>query len=370
MRLLVTVLAFPLAQSLSVSWQENTNIFNSGITSLLALEGSSSVKLFAGDKRGKIHHFLWTGNSIQSLGDMQDEEVDTRPFPIFSITSTGRVAPFQIVCGGGDRYISVWHQTKEKKNWSCRQRLGPHTGWVKDILYDHRRDVLYSIGCNCIESWERVFDDDGDGLWTHAARRSIESSLKDGATLSSDILCLCACDEMHRFFAGGVDGRIHAWSLDPLLPDPLYSIGAHKGRINFLAFAPTAKLLFSSGHDGVVQCRCISEGNTLNKIPDAHIEIMDANGNPARVTAFGLWHESDDLVHFVLGTANGELACFQASIEHDTVALKETADSRFLFPDEPMITAICSLKCQTLSNSLATLAVGHSLGLSLITIKR
>lgn len=214
MRDLVTVLAITLAQSLSFSWQENTIISDSGITSLLSLEGSSSVELFAGNKRGKVNHFICTGNSVQSLGDMQDEEVDTRPFPIFSMTSTGRVASFQIFCGGRDRYISVWHQTKDEKNWSCRQLLGPHTGWVKDTLYDHHRDALYSIGCNCIERWERVLDGDGDdeGSWTHAAKRCIESSLEGGATLSSDLLCLCACDEMHCFFAGGVDGRIHAWS--------------------------------------------------------------------------------------------------------------------------------------------------------------
>lgn len=262
----------------------------------------------------------------------------------------------------------MWQQTEEKK-WSCRQRLGPHTGWVKDVLYDHRRDILRSIGCNCIESWERELDEEGE-LWAHAAKRSIESSLEGVATLSSDLLCLCASDEMDRFYAGGVDGRIHAWSCDPSLPKPLYSIGAHKGRINFLAYASTAKLLFSSGHDGDVQCRRVSDGNVLKKTPDVHIEIVDEDGNPARVTAFGLLQDRDHLAHFVLGTANGELACFQASIEDDTMVLTESADSRYCFADKPIITAICALKCRTLSDSLGTLAVGHSCGLSLIQVER
>ena len=367
LRLLATVLISSEVQSLSFSWQEITILSDCGIASLLSLDGSLNVELFAGNKQGKIHRFCWTENSIQYRGNMEDERVDTRPFPVFSMTCT--VAPFQIFSGGGDRYISVWQQRDEKK-WSCRQRLGPHTGWVKDILYDNCRGVLHSIGCNCIESWERALDDDEEELWTHAAKRSIESSLEEGATLSSDLLCLCASDEMDRFYAGGVDGRIHAWPCDLSLPNPFYSIGAHKGRISFLAYAPMAKLLFSSGHDGDVQCRRVLEGNTLKKIPDVHIEVVDADGNPARVTAFGLLQECDYFAYFVLGTANGELACFRAFVEDDTVVLTEAATSRYCFADKPMITAICALKCPTSSDSLGTLAVGHSCGLSLIQVER
>ncbi len=38
--------------------------------------------------------------------------------------------------------------------------------------------------------------------------------------------------EFDSFYSGGVDGRIHAWSHDLTVKDPLYSIGAHNDRIN------------------------------------------------------------------------------------------------------------------------------------------
>lgn len=377
MRLILGVTLLMLAtlvHSLSFSCRDGSAaILDVGVTSLLARQQKGNVELFAGTKRGKIHRFTYNDSEsqiIQSLGEIHDEE--TKPFPIFSMASstTDDASAFQLFCGGGDRFISVWQQ-EEPNKWVCRQRLGPHTGWVKDLLFVHNneeQDALYSIGCNCIESWQR--DQGSSSLWKHDGKRFIESSLKEGATLSSDLLCLCASNEEDSlFFAGGVDGRIHAWSCDTAMKDPLYSIGAHNGRVNVMSFAGNASLLFSTGHDGTIQCRRVVVGSELSKMPEAQINVLDAVGDPARITALTIVEERRDNVQLVAGTANGELACIQAALENDSAwVLTECPDERYHFADKPMINAFCSLTPPQAFDSPRTLAVGHSLGLSLITV--
>ena len=68
-----------------------------------------------------------------------------------------------ILCGGGDRFVTIWEKEKvnntnhrDTKNdsnndeddsnddkWSDHTRLGPHTGWVKDVVYDHANEFIY-----------------------------------------------------------------------------------------------------------------------------------------------------------------------------------------------------------------------------------
>lgn len=377
-----------VAHALSFSCRQDKLILDVGVTSLFTRlshqqKDSNEIQVFAGTKRGKIHHFKYSVSDdvMQSLGEVQDDEdlMDSSPFPIFSMTSTtsrsfdnknnaASGAPFQLFCGGGDRYISIWQEHEQGKKWSCLQRLGPHTGWVKDVLFDHNTGTLHSIGCNCIESWKR----NDDLLWNHAATRSIESSLEEGATLSSDLLCLCATDDIDCFFAGGVDGRIHAWSFDATVKDPLYSIRAHDGRINTMVYSSCAELFFSSGHDGSIQCRRAYDGNRLVRTPDAQITIKNADGEPARATALCIVSEKDDHVQLVAGTANGELAYVEATVTNDRVLLSEMSAGELYhhFPDRPMINAICLLKSSKAIGDTWSLAVGHSLGLNLISIER
>lgn len=371
-----------LVHSFSLSLREENKIIdNVGVTSLLARQqqDSGDVDLFVGTKRGKLLHFQYTDGNMELLGELQDELVESKPFPIFSMTSSmaepdnDDVKPFQLFCGGGDRYITVWQQEQSNnKKWRCSQRLGPHTGWVKDVLYDQHSDTVVSIGCNCIESWKRQVDLDSNGsAWKHAVKRSIESSLEEGATLSSDLLCLCHSGEVNRFYSGGVDGRIHAWSCDVAVKDPLYSIGTHSGRINAMVYSHVASLLFSSGHDGTIQCRRVKAGRPLNTIPDAQIDLLEANVNPARVTALAILQESSDHVKFVAGTATGELTCFEAVVKVDSVVtINNYANARYRIAEEAVINALCVLAPLEVSSSFWPLVIGHSLGLSLMTIER
>mmetsp|Transcript_13640 Transcript_13640/g.24704 ORF Transcript_13640/g.24704 Transcript_13640/m.24704 type:complete len:388 (+) Transcript_13640:309-1472(+) len=369
-----------LVQSLSFSCREEATIIPYvGVTSLLRCrhEGANHVDLFVGTKRGKLEHVQYAYKKMESLGDIHNEKTDSKPFPIFSMASTNLgTAPdedetaisFQLFCGGGDRYISIWQQEQPNSNWTCSQHLGPHTGWVKDVLFDHHHDLLHSIGCNCIESWKRQENKNTKGsIWTHAAKRSIESSLEEGATLSGDLLCLCDSGEVDSFYSGGVDGRIHAWSHDLTVKDPLYSIGAHNGRINAMKYSYATCLLISAGNDGTIQCRGVSNGQKLQIIPDAHTTLFDANGMTKRVTALVLLQDSSTHIYFAAGTVNGELAFFEVVVNDDTVAIIERSDARFCVSENPVINDLCSLKPSKESDSTWSLVVGHSLGLTLVT---
>jgi WD40 repeat protein len=142
-------------------------------------------------------------------------------------------------------------------------------------------------------------------------------SLEEGATLSGDLLCLCDSGEVDSFYSGGVDGRIHAWSHDLTVKDPLYSIGAHNGRINAMKYSYVMCLLISAGNDGTIQCRRVSNGQKLQIIPDAQTTLFDSNGMTKRVTALVLLQDSSTHIYFVASTVNGELAFFEVIVIYD-----------------------------------------------------
>ena len=81
---------------------------------------------------------------------------------------------------------------------------------------------------------------------------------KKASTLSGDLLCLCDSGEVDCFYSGGVDGRIHAWSHNVTVRDPLYSTSAHNGRINVMDYSYATNLLISAGNDGTIQCRRVA----------------------------------------------------------------------------------------------------------------
>lgn len=148
------------------------------------------------------------------------------PSPIYSI----EVDPSSstLFCGGGDRFVSVWmpviqgNDASASANWHLVQRLGPHTGWVKDIYFDEESNVLYTIGCNYLYTWHRK-----DDQWILRGQSSIQSDPVMGCTLSSDLLCLCFVKSFRLVISGGVDGRIHLW--DTLeLTNPLFHRGSFR----------------------------------------------------------------------------------------------------------------------------------------------
>ena len=304
---------------------------------------SQSFRFYIGTKRGTLsqidissiqnetHNHTTCNTSTCNLLSL------SKPYPIYSMDvilnsdkgNTGDNGVEAILCGGGDRYVTIWNnhslcmppptsandtpvpppsfQHQHTRQHTCqhtRQQLGPHTGWVKDVIYDQTNELIYSIGCNCIEIWSKDDTNSGDNHydWIHQCKLMIDSCKETGATLSSDLLCLCLLggaqnsmidDDDHDntgidesslictksiLFAGGVDGRLHAWSIKNKCDKNKSKIGksttslevmtmgnirAHDGRVNRLLVCDKMKLLVSIGNDGVIQCHDISDLDSL-----------------------------------------------------------------------------------------------------------
>ena len=314
-----------------------------GINSLV-LEGS---KIFAGTKRGDLLILEHPNGPIEVT--TQITKADTKTFPVYSLASS----PEFVFCGCGDRYISVLDNTEGERRYSQGLRLGPHTGWVKDLYLDSRSGILFSIGCNCIEAWGLT----AEGTWEHMKKRSIESSPTEGSTLSSDLLCLCSGDPSNDFFyAGGVDGRIHVWSTDIIIDQPLLSVGAHTGRLNCLMYDCDSDLLFSAGHDGMLQCR--RAGLQLDE-PIATFEL----GEDARVTAGALIKSSDSSLELILGCSNGVLALLRVAFDKDGVSISER--HRMSLSDDCSVRSLLMIPTEI---GPPAVLVGHSKGLDLVNL--
>jgi WD40 repeat protein len=310
------------------------NFPKAGVTSVLVKEDGTVI---AGTKNGKI-----LCSEISLNGSWTELQGYESKFPVYSMALDRNEAESTLFCGGGDRYISVW------KQGTYEQRLGPHTGWVKDLQYDEENRLLYSIGCNCIETWGY----NGSCL-THLSKRSIENSPAMGATLSSDLLCLSLLDNSY-LAAGGVDGRLHLWLPGYKVKDPVCSIRVHDGRINALLFAPRAQLLFSTGHDG-----CL---NTMR--PASGMLILDTSllieGSP-RLTAAGIISDESESVRLALGSADGWVVFVHVEVRDNEIKLWQIGAVQL--SDSPMIHSLCVL---SMESSELCLLVGHAAGLTQI----
>jgi WD40 repeat protein len=222
------------------------------------------------------------------------------PSPIYSLAAISVTTRTILLMGSADRHVHVWDY--DFARWNTKQRLGPHTGWVKSVVAlptihlpvphctdSETRTVEYceryrflSIGCNRIEYWRQ-----NDSEWIHCSTTSIESypSLRMHSsaspsnvlpsTLSSDILCLEVCDicitpsdRSTIIAAGGVDGRIHFY-LDCHVTTRLQhltTVTAHQGRVNVLSFDVTQQVLMSGSHDGSVMLWSLTLSNNSRQI--------------------------------------------------------------------------------------------------------
>lgn len=286
-----------------------------------SVDVNADASIFAGTKRGVILKYTLDHKS-RTVERTKEYTDPTKPkYPIYSIKSRAIEGyKMELFCGGGDRYISVWQQSDANEELEFKQRLGPHTGWVKDLAFDSRTCRLHSIGCNHIETWSWTAATE----WSHLATRSIESSPEKGSTLSSDLLCLAMNEVDNCFYAGGVDGRIHAWSSDPLTQQPIMSVGAHNGRVNVLILSSKSRLLFSSGHGGSVQCRKLSSKGLLSNEACASLQLgsrMATQDEEVRVTSATLVSEGETSVKLILGTSAGMMYQITAQLEDGIVTL-------------------------------------------------
>ena len=446
--------------------QHRTIWDDQGVVSLSSLKVSNNNEvskvpslLVAGTKRGQLHTFqfarhddddgdddtrgkdilrnpTYTGELAASENydneDSTPAAKSTVPYPVYSLLSWSHPRDGSsssrrsdggerhwLFSGSGDRFITVFVGEEQQENgewkWSVRQRLGPHTGWVKALAMMGTssssssssfsnsigsRWLLHSIGCNCIETWEADSNNDGDvgsdddmsltiPIWKHKKKRAIESSPDQGATLSSDLLCLAVWKEW--LISGGVDGRLHIWSSDPDKPaKPLYSMAAHDGRVSALgvvgpvtASSQEGFLLFSIGHDGQLQCRKCIEDSTSGelKLQDplsgdrdtlllGCFKIVDGHENPMRLTALSCDFMKDSTaVQLLLGSASGTLhrICVSTNNDWETCFMQETGP-KIVIGAEAIVYSISNYGDLSDNESphYTQAVVGHSKGLSTV----
>ena len=271
-------------------------------------------------------------------------------YPVYSLAFTqghGSKGPL-LFGGGGDRYITVW-EANGSGAFHFVQRLGPHTGWVKDLAFDDATQRLYSIGCNCIETWDCEV-----APATHIVKRAIGNSPDMGSTLSSDLLCLCLVPEQ-RLVSGGVDGRIHLWSDDLKSTEPLFSESCHDGRVNSLVYSKAMNVLFSVGNDSkVIAFRMCEESFQL---------LGDFNvAGELRLSVASIIRETYDNCAMALGTSDGQVVLMNVSMSSESVDFVETSRVRVI-DDNPMIYAICNDPKNVQSKTEKRILVGHAKGL-------
>ena len=295
-----------------------------GVTSILpdpskVDDDHNTISFYVGTKRGKLKkvtmkssHVLRDDHADIAIQDIihNMEEKHKTPYPIFSMTSLPTTTTDKgrsnddghvILAGSGDRYITVWEEQDvdaAESSWRIQEKLGPHTGWVKDLALSSKQEgekerFIFSIGCNCIEVWKTNMLDDGGGArrYDHVHKLKIESSVDMGMTLSSDILCLATSSLFHNsivadqtkkkqqeelkqsndiywLFAGGVDGRIHRWTIcnNSFRDAEVVYAPGHDGRVNALLVCHKLQVAVSIGSDGCINCWMLDmDASSCNK---------------------------------------------------------------------------------------------------------
>jgi len=143
------------------------------------------LSFYVGTKRGKMKKITMSTKRkahdddvhIECIEQMEEDGGSKRktPYPIFSLMTLPihhHHHHHHVLSGSGDRYITIWEHDKRKhpnngvSSWRTKAKLGPHTGWVKDLAsslsnpdindQDNDENFIFSIGCNCIEVWRTI----------------------------------------------------------------------------------------------------------------------------------------------------------------------------------------------------------------------
>lgn len=327
------------------------NIIPSTGVTCLALSADGKT-LIAGTKTGRILVSSRTSQEAQG-GPLTWEEVSSDEygckFPVYSLAFGEQNGGGEFLfAGAGDRFVSVWR--KEKVSFNLVHTLGPHTGWVKALAYSRSTNTLYSIGCNCIESWDFSRQVDVG----HISKWSIENSPSMGSTLSGDLLSLCLI-EGRCLVSGGVDGRIHCWSLDFTKVKPFFSCRSHDGRVNAIVYQTTLGLIFSVGHDGVVIASKLTFGAMETVV------AFKVEGTP-RLSALCIVNEDQSGCKLGLGSTDGRVIVVRVTVsEQDIISIAE--ECRLKVDGNPMIYSVCKCPAPSNDDSSPSILVGHAKGL-------
>jgi hypothetical protein len=328
------------------------NFCGSGIVSLHLIEGETIV---AGTKNGNLYYSYSGVDENWSVLD-SDSICETNVMPIYSLASSDSY----LFCGGANRYISVWKTKASKKEehdeekkqkqqssiFQYKQRLGPHTGWVKALVCDQKSRLLHSVGCNCIESWDLA-----STPITHVSRRTIENSPTMGTTLSSDLLCLCLVttktEDAHPLLvSGGVDGRIHLWPSDPnrhsYAGQPLESCQAHDGRVNVILYSNLLNAIFTVGNDGAISAfRIRSSGSNIGLELLHRLKVSNDYSSETRLTSALFVNETQDRCTIALGSHTGTISFVTVQNRSDNGVAMSGEPSFTIIQGNPVIYDFC-----------------------------
>lgn len=343
--------------------------------------------------------------------ELKSNEYTTK-YPIYSTavmsgtSENGNDDKKFIFCGSGDRWISVWklanannddiipNSRNQTPDFEFVQKLGPHTGWVKDLVYDDRNRLLHSIGCNCIETWDCSSVDKGhdhaSNPISRITKRTIENCPTTGSTLSSDLLCLCLLpsiatdeNELPRLLvSGGVDGRIHLWLSDPAAERtygtttttttdldgriPLHTTLAHDGRVNAIVYSSATNAIFTAGNDGLLCVFRASLDRGFELVSRLKIE-EDSNENSSRITVASVTRDFDEQgrCSLVLGSSKGELWFVRAETNAEGGIDSHVEGDCMIVVENSMIYSIASEKDSRPTVS-PRLWIGHASGLAMV----
>jgi len=341
------------------------SFFHEGISSLSFNSYDNSV--YMGTKRGRLKKLIGVKqDNNQLLKDIEQIPLDIdsnhetlKPYPIYSLITCHRGK--NMFCGGGDRYITIWSIHLDR--WSISQRLGPHTGWVKDLAF-YKEQYLFSIGCNCIEIWDKR------NQYRHFKKIEVQSCSSFGATLSSDLLCLGVYG--HFLFAGGVDGRIHKWDIESEFKYH-EAVSVHDGRINKMLLMNQMKILVSVGNDGYVRCRDLSKEATHDPILTSwrfESDSTEVDEETVRITSLCSIHENESQADIVIGTACGMIRILSIGRESvgNSISLQRI-DYRACLENRSTITSLQFYPKDTSSNTgHDIILIGHSNGAALCNL--
>eukprot|EP00536_Pseudo-nitzschia_multiseries_P005287 jgi/Psemu1/318613/estExt_fgenesh1_pm.C_970004 len=413
-------------------------ILDTGCTSVYHLTDGSS--LVAGTKKGGMHYFFSrvqkerddlgedpdpvrnnyakidaNEDGMWSRSELKSRDYETK-YPVYSIATasqkgknslSGGPEESFLFFGSGDRWISVWKLTyndfdeyPQDENRATQapifdyvQKLGPHTGWVKALVYDDTNEILHSIGCNCIESWncsrlngyhlKRDNDDESSLPIFHITKRTIENCPNLGTTLSSDLLCLCLIkstignDEglCPLLVSGGVDGRIHLWISDPSVKrkqdlssfdgrTPLHTTLAHNGRVNAIAYSSAMGTIFTVGNDGVLAVFRVSSDDEFESIFKLEIVDVSTKESASRLTdvSITMEHRETGECSLAVGTSKGEVYFTTAKLKSDGDVTCQLKNDHVTVKEGSMI---YSLSCERNKGTKLTprIWIGHASGL-------
>ncbi|KAL7545197.1 hypothetical protein ACHAWF_008551 [Thalassiosira exigua] len=388
-----------------------------GITSVLPdpFPGGGSGGHFAGTKRGKVRRVeLPTDAAIgDAIDAVEVRDVDAaggggaegrggaRIYPIFSMLT---LPNGDLLTGGGDRYVAAWRRKSSREDgeggaivreqareWEEADRLGPHTGWVKDLAAWTRRDgtaVVFSIGCNRVEVWSTRGSAHVDTTYQHERTLMVESSVDMGSTLSSDLLCLATYIERRAdgstddvvencLLAGGVDGRVHRWrgQDDDGTIDEAGTFRAHDGRVNALAACEETNVLFSAGNDGQICCWTMDgdpSGWTCTSLDLGPRHDMskqvDGTHSTAKVMSLCVVEDQSERALVAAGTSCGRIYLVDITKSEDGSPRLKVVGCGSIDGSEAGKECVVHALCCGRRGRVRDVIVGHSDGLSVWTI--